>query len=223
MVRRRANVAPVRLAVIGATGRIGSRIVAEAIGRGHEVTAVVRDWSRVDDPADSVANADVFDPAAVAAAAATADVVVNAAGHAGRLADADFYTRAARSVVAALRTLDPPPRLIVVGGFGSLRDTAGQQYADRPGLPAHAAPEIAGQRDALTFYRGIHDLRWTYVSPPPGGIAPGERTGTYQLALDTIGDREVTSTQISMEDYAVAILDEAERAEHEHACVVAMR
>lgn len=197
--------------------------MAEAVDREHEVTAVVRDRSRVDGKPDRVASADVFDPAAVAAAVAGADVVVNAAGHAAQLDDADFYTRAARSVVAALRTLDPPPRLIVVGGFGSLRDTAGRQYADRPGLPAHAAPEIVGQRDALTFYRGVYDLRWTYVSPPPGGIAPGERTGVYRLARDTIADREVTSTLISMEDYAIAVLDEAERAEHPHACVVAMR
>jgi putative NADH-flavin reductase len=211
------------LAVIGAAGRIGSRIAAEALDRGHEVTAVVRDRSRVDGGPDRVAEADVFDPAAVAAAVAGMDVVVNAAGHAAQLDDADFYSRAARSVVTALRTLDPPPRLIVVGGFGSLRDTTGQQYADRPGLPAHATPEIVGQRDALTYYRGVDDLRWTYVSPPPGGIAPGERTGTYQLARDAIGDREPSSTLISMEDFAIAVLDEAERAEHPHACVVAMR
>jgi putative NADH-flavin reductase len=211
------------LAVIGAAGRIGSRIVAEALGRGHKVTAVVRDRSRVGGKPDRVAEVDVFDPDAVAVAVAGADVVVNAAGHAAQLDDAGFYTRAARSVVAALRTLDRPPRLIVVGGFGTLRDATGQQYADRPGLPTNAAPEIVGQRDALTYYRGVDDLRWTYVSPPPGGIAPGERTGTYQIARDTIGDREVSSTLISMEDYAVAVLDEAERAEHLHACVVAMR
>jgi uncharacterized protein len=213
----------VRLAVIGASGRIGSRIVAEATGRGHEVTAVVRDPSRLDERRDRVVTADVFDPAAVAAAVAGADVVVNAAGHAAQLDDVDFYARAARSVVAALRTLEPAPRLIAVGGFGSLRDRTGRQYADRPGMPALAASEIVGQRDALTFYRGVHDLRWTYVSPPPGGVPPGERTGTYQLAVDTIGDREEKSTAISMEDYAVAILDEAERVEHPHACVVVMR
>lgn len=212
-----------RLAVIGAAGRIGSRVVAEALGRGHEVTAVVRDRSRVDGKPDRVEEADVFDPVAVAAAVAGADVVVNAAGHAAQLDDVDFYARAARSVVAALRTLDPSPRLIVVGGFGSLRDAAGQQYADRAGLPAQAAPEIVGQRDALTYYQGVDDLSWTYMSPPPAGITPGERTGTYQLARDTVGDREVSSTLISMEDYAVAVLDEAERAEHPGACVVAMR
>jgi uncharacterized protein len=213
----------VRLAVIGAAGRIGSRIVAEAIGRGHRVTAVVRDPSRVAGNPSAVVAADVFDPDAVAAAVSGVDVVVNAAGHAAQLADAGFYTRAAGSVVAALRTLTPPPRLIAVGGFGSLLGPDGRQYADRPGLPPQAAPEIVGQRDALTFYRGVDDVRWTYVSPPPGGIAPGERTGSYQLAVDTIGDRDPSSTLISMEDYAIAVLDEGERAEHPRACVVAMR
>ena len=57
----------------------------------------------------------------------------------------------------------------------------------------------------------------------PGGIAPGERTARYQLARDAIGNREASSTLISMEDYAVAVVDEAERAEHPRACVVAMR
>jgi len=217
------SVAAMRLAVIGAAGRIGGKVVAEALGRGHEVTAVVRDRSRVVGRPDHIAEVDVFDPGAVAAAVERADVVVNAAGHAARLDDADFYARAARSVVAALRTLERPPRLVVVGGFGSLRDAEGQQYADRPGLPANVAPEIVGQRDALTHYRGVDDLQWTYVSPPPGGVAPGERTGAYHLARDTIGDRKASSTSISLEDYAVAVVDEAERAEHLHACVVVMR
>jgi putative NADH-flavin reductase len=221
-----------RLAVIGGAGRIGSRIVAEALGRGHEVTAVVRDRSGLSGgPGEAVepetvakrAEADVFVPSSVARAVSGAEVVVNAAGHAAQLDDDSFYTRAARSVVAALRTLDPPPRLLVVGGFGSLRDPSGGQYADRPGLPPQAVPEIVGQRDALTYYRGVEDLHWTYVSPPPGGIAPGERTGTYLLARDTVGDREVSTTLVSMEDYAVAVVDEAERAEHRHACIVVMR
>lgn len=220
---RRVSVASMRLVVIGAAGRIGSRIVTEALGRGHGVTAVVRHRSRLDGEPDRVVEADVFDPLPVAAAVTGADVVVNAAGHAAQLDDVSFYTRAARSVVSALRTLDPRPRLIVVGGFGSLRDPTGQQYADRPGLPAEAAPEIVGQRDALTYYRSVDDVHWTYVSPPPGGIVPGERTGTFQLARDSIGDRDVSSTLVSMEDYAIAVVDEAERAEHLHACVVVLR
>ena len=221
-----------RLAVIGAAGRIGSRIVAEAGARGHEVTAVVRDGAGVAAAGVAaagvaawphrVAEADVFDPAAVARAATGADVVVNAAGHAAQLDDVGFYTRAATSVVSALRTLTPRPRLIVVGGFGSLRGPDGRQYADRADLPARAAPEITGQRDALSYYRDVDDLRWAYLSPPPGGITPGRRTGTYTLALDTPGDREPATTLISMEDYAVAVIDEAELLSHAGACVAVM-
>jgi putative NADH-flavin reductase len=155
---------------------------------------------------------------------AGAEVVVSAAGHAAQLDDPTFYVRAVSSVVAALRTLTPsPPRLLVVGGFGSLLDPDGRQYADRPNLPPAAAPEIVGQRDSLSVLRGVEDLYWTYVSPPPGGINPGERTGTYDLARDTVGTREPKSTLIAMEDYAIAVVDEAERAEHPHACVVAMQ
>jgi len=61
------------------------------------------------------------------------------------------------------------------------------------------------QRDTWTYYQGVDDLRWTYMSPPPGGIAPGEPTGRYEIAQNTIGDREANSTLISMEDYAVAV------------------
>ena len=222
-LRRLGSIAPMQLAVIGAAGRIGSRIVAEALGRGHGVTAMVRNRSRIVGKPDRVAEADVFDSVALTAALAQADVVVNAAGHAAQLDDRGFYTRAAQSLVTALRALDRPPRLIVVGGFGSLREATGHQYADRSDLPANAAPEIIGQRDALTYYQGVDDLQWTYMSPPPGGIAPGKRTGMYEIARDAIGDREANSTLISMEDYAVAVLDEAERAEHPHACIAVMR
>lgn len=220
------TVAPMRIAVIGAGGRIGSRIVAEAADRGHGVTVVVRDRSKVASTPHRVVEADVFAPEQVAAAVQGAEVVVSAAGHAAQLDDAGFYVRAIESVVAALRALaEPagvPPRLIAVGGFGSLREPGGGQYADRPNLPPAAAPEIVGQRDALTVLRGVEDLHWTYVSPPPGGITPGERTGTYTLARDTIGDRDLKTTLISMENYAIAVVDEAERAEHRHACVVVM-
>jgi putative NADH-flavin reductase len=197
--------------------------VAEAAARGHEVTVVVRDRSKVEGTAHRVAEADVFEPEKVAAAVGGADVVVSAAGHAAQLDDAGFYVRAVESVVAALRALAPvPPRLIAVGGFGSLLEPSGRQYADRPNLPPAAAPEIVGQRDSLTVLRGVEDLLWTYVSPPPGGIEPGARTGTYTLARDSIGDRDLRSTLISMENYAIAVVDEAERAEYPHACVVVM-
>jgi len=209
-----------RVTVIGASGRIGRRIVAEAVSRGHEVVAAVRDpaVSNVDFNG-RVVGADVFDPAAVAEAVAGCDVVVSAVGHAASLDDRGYYVRAARSLVEALRPLgDGGPRLLVVGGFGSLERAPGIQFADSDGLPEHAAPEIVGQRDALTYLRGVADVRWTYFSPPPGGIAPGERTGSYRAVRDRVDGDPRTNT-VSMEDFAVAVVDEAERAEHVFSCV----
>lgn len=213
-----------RLAVVGASGRIGGCVVREALMRQHAVTAMVRDESAfkpslVDDPSLTVARADVFQPATLSAAAGDAQVVISAAGHAATLGDQDYYVRAAQSLVSAVRALGTDgPRLLVVGGFGALESAPGSQFADQGGFPGHAAPEILGQRDALTYYRTVTDVRWTYISPPPGGIKLGaERTGTYQSARD----QAVTGEErpISAEDFAIAVLDEAERAENLFACI----
>jgi putative NADH-flavin reductase len=205
-----------RVAVIGASGRIGGRIVAEALDRQHAVIAAVRHESS---PGDAYERADVFDPASVAAVAAGCDVVVSAVGHAARLDDRGYYVRAARSLVEALRGFaDDRPRMLVVGGFGSLEAAPGTQFADAGGFPDDAAPEIVGQRDALTYYRSITDVVWTYLSPPPGGIAPGERTGVYRISRDRV-EGEPGASLISMEDFAVAVVDESERSEYPFACV----
>jgi len=210
----------VRFAVIGASGRIGGGIAREALARGHSVTAVVRDGATVDlGDAVEVRRADAFDPASLAAAVGGADIVVSAVGHAASLDDQDFYVRVARALVDTLRPLgDKGPRLLQVGGFGALESAPGVQYADSPNLPDHARPEIAGQRDALAHYRSVTDVRWTYLAPPPGGIRAGERSGRYRMERDRItGDPR--DTLISIEDFAVGLVDEAERGEHPHACV----
>lgn len=213
-----------RLAVIGASGRIGGCVVREALMREHTVTAMVRDTSafessQVDDPSLTVARADVFQPAAISTAAGNAQVVISAAGHAATLDDQDYYVRAAQSLVTAVRALGAGgPRLLVVGGFGGLESASGSQFADQGSFPDDAAPEILGQRDALTYYRTVTDVRWTYISPPPGGIKlDAGRTGTYQ----SVRDRAVTGEKrpISTEDFAIAVLDEAERAENLFACI----
>jgi len=220
-----------RFAVVGASGRIGSRVVAEALSRGHAVTAVVRDVSSSDLPrwADrtpgpvkrslSVVGGDVFEPGSVAAAVTGAEIVVSAVGHAASLDDRGYYVRAAGCLVEAVRGLgDGAPRLFVAGGFGSLVAASGTQMADAGGFPDHAAPEIVGQRDALAYLRTVSDVRWTYFAPPPGGIRPGERTGVYRTARDhVIG--EPRDSRVSMEDFAVAMVDEAERGEHPFACL----
>ncbi|MFI9381443.1 NAD(P)-dependent oxidoreductase [Kutzneria sp. NPDC052558] len=205
-----------RLAVIGASGRIGAGVVEEALGRGHAVTAVVRDPSTFD-RGTPVVRGDVFSPKDIAAAVADSDVVVSAIGHAATLDDAGYYARAACSLVEALRSTGSG-RLLVVGGFGALLQESGAQFADEPRIPEHARPEIAGQRDALTYLRSVSDVRWTYLCPPPGGIWPGGRGGSYRLGLDRLDGRPADS-RVTLPDFAVAVLDEAEQAAFPFACL----
>lgn len=103
------------------------------------------------------------------------------------------------------------PRLIVVGGVGSLLDSSGKVVLER--VPEDRLPEHEGQRAALDFYRTVSDVRWTYVSPP-GRIAPGGRTGAYRLGVDELLVDDNGESSISMEDFAVAVLDEAEQSRH---------
>lgn len=206
---------PLDIGVIGGTGTIGQRIVDEALARGHRVTVFARDPSRVDQDRERLraVRADALDSAGIATHAAGLDVLVSAVGT-GRLADADgsIYLRTAQSLVAALRTLDDrAPRLLVVGGVGSLIAPDGGLVLDR--VPAERRPEHLGQKAALDFLRGIDDVKWTYLSPP-ARIAPGERTGRYRLGDDRLLLDADGAAGISMEDYAVALIDEAESARH---------
>ena len=205
---------PLDIAVIGG-GMIGSRIVKEAIDRGHDVTLVVRDPSKVAESHErlTVIRGDVLD-GSVADRVEGRDVVVSAVGTA-RAADPDYslYLEAAQSLVDALRRLGRTgPRLIVVGGFGSLLDSSGQAMLEH--VPEDRLPEHLGQKAALGFYRSVADVQWTYLSPP-GRISPGGRTGAYRIGADDfLTDENGESGAISMEDYAVAVLDEAEEPRH---------
>ncbi|MGR6922038.1 NAD(P)-dependent oxidoreductase [[Actinomadura] parvosata] len=217
-----------RIGVFGATGLIGSRVVAEAVARGHEVTAFTRDATRV--PADAGQAtwrvADVMDVPAVTEAIAGSDVIVNAL-NAGRdipetIANAHVFPAAARSLLEALES-HPAARLIVVGGAGSLEVRPGLQVADTEGfaegLPANlGVPEeyvkvVLAHREALALYR-LSNRRWTYLSPSSGRVDPGERTGRFRVGGDQLLVRADGTSAISAEDLAVAVVDEAELPRH---------
>ena len=193
---------------------IGQRIVREALSRGHGVTVVVRDLTKVGDPHErmTVVEGDVLDPA-IGSTLGSTDVVISAVGTArAEHPDYSLYRRAAEALVSALRALpDEAPRLIVVGGVGSLRDESGELLLAR--VPAERLPEHEGQQAALDFYRTVSDVRWTYLSPP-ARIAPGERRGAYRSGADELVVDDSGESSISMEDDAVAVVDEAERPEH---------
>jgi putative NADH-flavin reductase len=204
-----------KIAVLGGGGTIGQRIVREALDRGHDVTLVARNPARVTEKHErlTVLQGDVLDSARIAELAAGQDVVVSAIGSA-RAADPDpsLYLKAAESLVVALRTLAPKaPRLIVVGGAGSLLDESGVMMLER--VPPEWRPENLGQKAALDYYRTVSDVPWTYFSPA-AKIEPGERTGVFRLGDDRLVVDSKGESRISMEDYAVALIDEAERPQH---------
>ncbi|MCC3776741.1 NAD(P)-dependent oxidoreductase [Streptomyces sp. UNOB3_S3] len=205
-----------KIALFGANGTIGSRVLREALDRGHQVTAVVRDPAKLTErhPNLTVTTGDVLDPASVAAVAKGQDVVVSAVGGGDGPGHIATIKPAAESLVAGLRTLgDTAPRLIAVGGAGSLRTPDGKQVWDAEGLPEFLLQIMHAHGDALDFYRTVSDVRWTNVSPA-GLIEPGERSGTYRTALeDLVVDAEGKS-RISVEDYAVALIDEIETPKH---------
>ncbi|MGK4578752.1 NAD(P)-dependent oxidoreductase [Kitasatospora sp. HPMI-4] len=205
-----------KIVIFGASGTIGSRILDEALRRGHQATAVVRDPARLtrSDPNLTVVTGDVLDPESVAAVAKGHDVVVSAVGGGDGPGHIATIRPAAESLVAGLRTLgDGAPRLIAVGGAGSLRKPDGTQVWDAEGLPVFVLQIMHAHGDALDFFRTVTDVRWTNFSPA-AVIQPGERTGAYRTALDDLVIDSDGNSHISAEDYAVALLEEIETPRH---------
>ncbi|MEU9086028.1 NAD(P)H-binding protein [Streptomyces sp. NPDC048357] len=208
-----------KIALFGATGSIGTQVLREAVRRGHEVTVVVRDPAKLADSgggAAAVVRGDVLDPAAVAGAAAGQDVVISAVGPGS--GDPAVLVDAAKSLIGGVRSLGtdtPPPRVVVVGGAGSLRTPGGPLLWDQAGVPEPVLALMHAHGDALDFLRTVpvEEVRWTCLSPA-AQIAPGERTGTYRLALDDLVVDDEGRSHISTEDYAVAVLDEIELDAH---------
>ncbi len=198
-----------KIVLFGASGKIGRSIAAEALARGHQVTAVVRDPTRVGPPhpALSVVRGDVLDPSRVAAVVAGHDVVASAVGPRLPSDAPKLVVDAARSLIEGLARARVD-RLVVVGGAGSLEVAPGVQLVDTPEFPAAWKGASLAQRDALAVYRGA-TLDWTYISPA-ALIRPGKRTGQYRTGTDQLLTDEEGESRISVEDFAVAFVDEIE-------------
>lgn len=198
------------IVLIGATGMVGQRILAEAVSRGHKVTAVVRETSRTGEHRANLSyrTGDIFDPATIAAAAVDHDVVVSAYGPGA--GDASLIVKAAHSLIDAMTRVEPI-RLIVVSGAGSLEVKPGLQLVDTPDFPAAWKPAALAHREAIDIYRkaGFAEFDWTVVSPS-ALIAPGVRTGKYRTGTDQLLVDAKGESRISAEDFAVAIVDEIE-------------
>jgi putative NADH-flavin reductase len=197
------------IALFGATGMVGSAILAEALARGHQVTAIVRRPERIaPNPAVRALAGDATDAASVAATVAGADVVVSA--YSPGSGNQDELSANAAALLAGLAQAEVR-RLIVVGGAGSL-ETNGGLLVDQPGFPEMYRDRANAQKRQLDLLRGaVHTpVRWTFVSPA-AMIAPGERTGVFRVGGDQLMVDATGASRISAEDFAIAILDEVER------------
>lgn len=201
------------IALIGASGFVGSAILAEALQRGHQVRALVTQPQKLAPAAGLTAHkADVNDTAALAGELRGVDAVISAfSGHAQ--ADVyDYYVRGMRSIVAATQAAGVP-RLLVVGGAGSLFVAPGVQLVDTPEFPAQWKGTAEGARTALEQLRAEAALDWTMLSPS-AHLEPGARTGTFRLGTDDLLTDANGDSRISVQDYAVAMIDELERPAH---------
>jgi len=207
-----------KIALIGATGFVGTAVLAELIARDHHVTALVRNPAKLAAQPNVDAKAlDVNDTDAVAAAVRGHDAVVSAFNPGWD--EDELYAKFLRGSAAIDAGVEKSgvKRLLVVGGAGSLFVAPGVQLVDTPNFTDHVPPNIVpgakAARDALTALRGNTALDWTFLSPP-ALLAPGERSGKYRVGAEQLlmdGDKPAG---ISVADLAVAIVDEIEQPRH---------
>jgi len=206
-----------KIAIIGATGFVGSAIVKEALERGHVVTALARDTSKISGTQDRLVlkNVAVADEAALAAAIQDSDVVISAfnAGWTNPNLYADFLAGAGHIEAAVEKA--GLKRLIVIGGAGSLF-IDGKQLVDGPDFPEAYKAGATAARDYLTQLRGNRQLDWTFFSPAiemNPGVKTG-RTGQFRLGTEAPVFDANGKCALSVEDLAVAVINEAEHPEH---------
>jgi putative NADH-flavin reductase len=202
-----------KIALIGATGFIGNGLLEEALSRGHEVTALVSRPERLAPQAGlSVVGTDVLDQQKLAAQLASHEAVISAfSGHAQQDVR-EYYGRGVDSIIGAVKQARVP-RLLMVGGAGSLEVAPGVQAVDTPQFPEQWKGSALGARDTLHKLREEKELDWTMLSPAALS-EPGQRTGKFRLGGDQLLSDAQGQSRISVQDYAVAMIDELEQPSH---------
>ncbi|MHC5861616.1 NAD(P)-dependent oxidoreductase [Nostoc sp.] len=202
-----------KLVIFGPTGMIGSRIVDEALSRAHQVTAITRDPSRfsISHQNLTIVAGNALDPASVVDVVKGHDAVLSAIGTSG--SSVEVIADAARSLIEGLSQVGIR-RLVVVGGAGVLEVEPGVEFVDSPNFFEAYRPLGLVHRQAYNLYK-TSDLDWTFVCPA-AEIAPGERTGKFQVGADRLLTNEKGESRISAEDFAIAFVNEVETPQYIH-------
>jgi len=211
-----------KIVLYGATGKAGSRILTELLERGHAVVAIVRNLDKDPDklaPNDglTVQQGDLSSVEAIAEAIGGAQAVVSAYGppadKTGQLIDVTKRQIAAvQQVSQQASSPEYTPRLIVVGGAASLEVAPGVTLESTKDFPAALRPIGQAHEKALELLRKS-SIDWTYLSPS-AFFEPGQRTGKFRLGQDVLLTAADGKSSISLEDYAIALVDELEQPQH---------
>lgn len=205
-----------KVALIGASGFIGSELTTELLNRGYEVTAIVRSADKIknDNKNLKVVSADIFDTDKLAEVLKNNDAVISAYNPGWTNPNIyDDTLKGYHSIIEAVKKADIK-RLQAVGGAGSLLVAPGKTVVDAGVIPNEILPGVKALALVLKDqFLPEKDLDWVFFSPA-GTIEPGERTGKYRLGLDTIIADDQGNSKISVQDYAKAMIDELENPKH---------
>lgn len=200
-----------KVAIIGATGFVGRRVVDEALARGIQVTAIARQKKELPEHANlTVALGDVADTAWLAGQLRGQDAVISA--YNPGWGEDNLYEKTARGAQQILTAVEQAgvKRLLVVGGAGSLEVAPGVELVDTPQFPENIRPGAQAVRDLRNKLRNESVLDWTYLSPA-ALLEPGKRTGQFRLGTTQLLMNGEAPASISVEDLTVAIVDEIEK------------
>jgi putative NADH-flavin reductase len=203
-----------KIALIGATGFVGSALLKEALDRSHEVTAIVRHPEKLTPhPKLHAQKGDVYAVEEVARLVAGHDAVISAFNPGWT--NPDIYEqqlKGTESIIAGVKKAGVK-RLLFVGGAGSLEVKPGVQSVDLPEFPKEWKQGALATREALTLLRREPQLEWSFLSPS-ADLFPGKRTGQFRLGKDQLLTDAHGKSHISIQDYAMAMIDEVEHPKH---------
>ena len=203
-----------KVAILGASGFVGSFILAEALRRGHKVTAVIRHPEEISQhPNLAVKQGNILDEDSLALLISECEAVISAFGPG--TSNPDFREIQMKGTTAIINGVKKAgiSRLLMVGGAGSLEVAPGIQLVDTDEYPSEWKTAGTSTREVLNLLLNEHELEWTFLSPSLY-LSPGERTGKFSLGNDQLIRNSIGESKISSEDYAVAMIDELEKPKH---------
>lgn len=202
--------------LIGASGFVGTAILNELLNRDHKVTAIVRDPAKVtaSNPKLKVIQADVTDTDVLIEASKGKDAVISAYNPGWK--NPNIYEETLKNYPLIVDSVKKAgvERLLIVGGAGTLFYAPGKMVMDADDVPAKLLPGIKSLGEFyLNTLRKENDIDWIFLSPA-ANMTPGERTGKFRIGKDDLVVDVNGDSNISVEDYAVAMVDELEQKHH---------